>query len=44
MFGVLGGRAASAKAASPDASCWNGTCVMADNGYSAFKGLDGHSE
>ncbi len=31
-------------AASPEASCWNGTCVMADNGYSAFKGLDGHSE
>ena len=31
-------------AASPEASCWNGTCVMADNGYSAFKGLDGRSE
>lgn len=31
-------------AASPEASCWNGTCLMADNGYSAFKGLDGHSE
>ena len=31
-------------AASPEASCWNGTCVMADNGYSAFKGLDGHCE
>ena len=30
-------------AASPEASCWNGTCVMADNGYSAFKGLNGYS-
>ena len=28
----------------PEASCWNGTCVMADNGYSAFKGLEGHVE
>lgn len=30
-------------AASPEASCWNGSCLMGDNGYAGFKGLDGFS-
>lgn len=30
-------------AASPEASCWNGSCLMGDNGYASFKGLDGFS-
>ena len=30
-------------AASPEASCWNGSCLMGDNGYAGFKGLEGFS-